>query len=62
MSGSLAMSPSIEKMPSVMISLVRQLFAATSFASRSAMSECWYTAVWHLVIALASRMASMIEA
>ena len=40
MPGSFAMSPSIEKMPSVTIILVRLSLAATSFASRSAMSEC----------------------
>ena len=64
MSGSLAMSPSIENTPSVKISFRRAFmaWAARSFSSRSAMSECRYTAVWHLVIVFARRIASMMDA
>ena len=40
MSANLAISPSIEKMPSVNTNLVRASCAALSFSSRSAMSEC----------------------
>ncbi len=60
--GSFAMSPSIEKIPSVQMIRRRALFALTSFARRSSMSACWYTAVVHFVIAFARRTESMIDA
>src|SRR2546425_8770934 len=62
MSGSLAMSPSMENTPSVKISLRRARFAAFSLSSRSAMSECRYTAVWHFVMVFARRIESMMDA
>ncbi len=62
MSGSLAMSPSMENTPSVKINLRRVCFAVRSLSSRSAMSEWRYTAVWHFVIVFASRIASMMDA
>ena len=62
MSGSFAMLPSIEKMPSVQMMRRCAPFAPSSFARRSSMSECLYTAVVHFVIAFASRIESMIDA
>jgi len=56
------MAPSIENTPSVITILTRRSRAATSLRSRSARSPCWYTPLWHLVIALARRIASMIDA
>ena len=56
------MAPSIEKMPSVITILTLRSVAAASLARRSSRSACLYTPVWHLVIALASRSPSMIEA
>ena len=62
MSGSFAMDPSMEKTPSVQMSLRGAARCARSCARRWSMSACRYTAVVHFVAALASRMESMMEA
>ena len=56
------MLPSIENTPSVQMMRRRAPLLAASLARRSSRSPCGYTAVVHLVIALASLIESMIDA